>query len=140
MRPTYLGKLLLSLANIITIIAPFMADWNDTHLFNERWMPHARFHGAVSVGTTSLLSLVSLWLLWRRSSDQDAAVTTAAMVPISYWGSFFPALLIPGAAPEDPGNRLPRIAGVPTNLCGAGATVLTAGLGWYLDRRLRSRK
>jgi hypothetical protein len=140
MRPTYIGKMLLSLANVITVIAPFMADWNDTHLLNERWTPHARFHGAVSLGTASSLSLIALWLLWRPSSDQDAAVTTAAMVPISYWGSFFPALLVPGAAPEDPGNQLPRIAGIPINICAAGVTALTAGLGWFLDRRLRPRK
>jgi hypothetical protein len=30
-----------------------------------------------------------------------------------------------------------RIVGVPSNLMGAGATIVTAGLGWYLDRRLR---
>ena len=39
---------------------------------------------------------------------------------------------------EDPGRRLRRIAGVPSNLLGAGATTLAAGLGWYLDRRLRA--
>ncbi len=139
MRPTYLGKMLISLANMITAVAPFLADWNDSHLFNERWTPHARFHGAVSLGMASSLSVVALWLLWRRSPDQDAAVTTAAMVPISYWGSFFSALLVPGAAPEDPGTRLPRIAGMPINLWAAGVTTLTAGLGWYLDRRLRTR-
>jgi hypothetical protein len=31
-----------------------------------------------------------------------------------------------GTAIEDPGRRLPRIAGIPTNLLGAGATTLTA--------------
>src|SRR6266699_2053784 len=125
MRPTYLGKMLISLANMITAVAPFLADWNDSHLFNERWTPHARFHGAVSLGMASSLSVVALWLLWRRSPDQDAAVTTA--------------VLVPGAAHEDPGTRLPRIAGMPINLWAAGVTTLTAGLGWYLDRRLRTR-
>jgi hypothetical protein len=28
--------------------------------------------------------------------------------------------------------------GVPPNLLGAAATVATAGVGWYLDRRLRA--
>lgn len=88
---------------------------------------------------TSLLSSVALWLLWRRSPDRDAAVTVAAMIPIAYWGPFFPATLIPGTAVEDPGHRLVRIAGVPANLLGAGATVFTAGLGWYIDRLWRAR-
>src|SRR6266480_6300322 len=133
-----IGKILISLAAIITAVAPFLADWNDSHLFSPQWSPHARFHGVVSLGMTSLLSSVALWLLWRRSPDQDAAVTVAAMIPIAYWGPFFPATLVPGTAIEDSGHRLVRIAGVPTNLLGAGATVITAGLGWFIDRRWRA--
>src|SRR6266568_8633235 len=86
-----IGKMLISLAAIITAVVPFLADWNDSHLFSKQWSPHARFHGVVSLGMTSLLSSVALWLLWRRSPDQDAAVTVAAMIPIAYWGPFFPA-------------------------------------------------
>ncbi len=81
---------------------------------------------------TSLLSSMALWLLWQRSADRDAATTMAAMIPIAYWGSFFPATLVPGTALEYPGHRLPRIAGVPAHVLGVGATVVTAGLGWYL--------
>ncbi len=132
------GRMLISLAAIITAVVPFLADWNDSHLFSKQWSPHARFHGVVSLGMTSLLSSVALWLLWRRSPDQDAAVTVAAMIPIAYWGPFFPATLVRGTAIEDPGHRLVRIAGVPTNLLGAGATVITAGLGWFIDRRWRA--
>lgn len=135
---TYMGKLLISLAAILTAVVPFLADWNDSHLFSPQWSPHARFHGVVSVGMTTILSSVALWLLWRRSPDEDAAVTTAAAIPIAYWGSFFLAPVVPGTAVEDPGHRLTRIAGVPSNLLGAGATILTAGLGWILDRRFRA--
>jgi hypothetical protein len=39
------GKSLLTLANVITAVAPLAADWNDSHIFNERWPAHARFHG-----------------------------------------------------------------------------------------------
>ena len=131
-----IGKMLISLAAILTAVVPFLADWNDSHLLSPQWSPHARFHGAVSVGMTTLLSAVALWLLWRRSPDQDAAVTVAAAIPITYWGlSFCP--FVPGTAVEDPGHRLVRIVGVPSNLMGAGATIVTAGLGWYLDRRWR---
>jgi len=133
-----IGKLLISLAAILTAVIPYLADWNDSHLFSPQWSPHARFHGAVSVGMTTILSSVALWLLWRRSPDEDAAVTVAAVIPIAYWGPFFLAPFVPGTAVEDPGHRLVRIAGVPSNLMGAGATILTAGLGWFLDRQLRS--
>jgi hypothetical protein len=84
-----------------------------------------------------ILSPSALWLLWRRSSDPDAAATVAALIPIAYWGPFLVATRVPGAALEDPGRRLPRIAGVPANLLGAAVTTATAALGWYLDRRAR---
>ncbi len=48
-----IGKILISLAAIITAVAPFLADWNDSHLFSPQWSPHARFHGAVSLGMTT---------------------------------------------------------------------------------------
>jgi Family of unknown function (DUF6640) len=38
-----LGRGLLTLANVITAAAPVAADWNDSHVFNERWPAHARF-------------------------------------------------------------------------------------------------
>ena len=101
-----IGKMLISLAAILTAVVPFLADWNDSHLFSPQWSPHARFHGAVSLGMTTILSSVALWLLWRRSPDQDASVTVAAAIPMAYWGPFFLAPFVPGTAVEDPGHRL----------------------------------
>ena len=58
--PRNIGKMLISLAAIITAVVPFLADWNDSHLFSPQWSPHARFHGAVSLGMTTILSSVAL--------------------------------------------------------------------------------
>ncbi len=134
-----IGRLLLSLAAIITAVAPVLADWNESHIFSKQWSPHARFHGVAALCMALILSPMSLWLLWRRTPDPDTAATVAALVPISYWGPFFIAAAVPGTAFEDPGHHLPRVAGVPTNVLGAAASVLTAATGWYLDRRLRVR-
>src|SRR5260370_9205607 len=81
-----IGKMLISLAAILTAVVPFLADWNDTHLFSPQWSPHARFHGAVSVGMTTMLSSVALCLLCRRLPDQDASVPFAAAFTIASWG------------------------------------------------------
>jgi hypothetical protein len=45
-----LGRSLLTLANVITVAAPIAADWNDSHIFNQRWPAHARCHGVTAVG------------------------------------------------------------------------------------------
>ena len=51
-----LGRGLLTLANVITVAAPVAADWNDSHIFNERWPGHARFHGVTALAMTATLS------------------------------------------------------------------------------------
>jgi hypothetical protein len=137
----YTGRLILSLANVLTAVVPYLADWNDSHIFSSQWSPHARFHGAVSLGMTTTLSSAALWRLWRPEAREgharDDATTFAALIPIAYWGPFFLAPLVPGTGVEDPGHQLRRYLGAPPNLLGAAATVATAGLGWYLDHRLR---
>ena len=51
-----LGRGLLTLANVITVAAPVAADWNDSHIFNERWPAHARFHGVTALAMAATLS------------------------------------------------------------------------------------
>src|SRR5215217_4820396 len=58
------GRGLLTLANVITVVAPVAADWNDSHIFNRRWPSHARFHGVVALAMTSTLAGLNLWSLW----------------------------------------------------------------------------
>jgi hypothetical protein len=129
------GRGLLSLANLITLVAPAVADWNESHILNQRWPSHARFHGVTSLAMTSSLAGVNLWSLWSPSTDRRTSRVFAAAVPIGYWAPFFVALLVPGTGVDDPPHRVPRVAGVPASLLGAAATSLTAVAGWVLDRR-----
>jgi len=136
-----LGRGLLTLANMITLAAPVAADWNDSHIFNERWPGHARFHGVTALTMATVLSSVNIWSIWSgpgdRSDPGDRATARffAAAVPVAYWAPFFLAPLVPGTAVDDPPHPVSRVAGVPTNLLGAAATTATAAAGWVIDRR-----
>src|SRR5215831_2264225 len=83
-----LGRGLLTLANVITVAAPVAADWNDSHIFNERWPGHARFHGVTALAMTATLSSLSILSIWSSGSDRATARVYAAAVPVAYW---FPA-------------------------------------------------
>src|SRR5260370_10604422 len=60
------------------------ADLNRTHVFNSRWMPHARFHVASAVATNVGWSIASLWLLRRPGTRDERELTLkiAALWPI----------------------------------------------------------
>jgi hypothetical protein len=130
-----LGRGLLTLANVITVAAPLAADWNDSHIFNERWPAHARFHGVTALAMTATLSSANIWSLWSGDSGQARARFFAAAVPVAYWAPFFLAPLVPGTAVDDPPHPVQRVAGVPISLLGAAATTATAAAGWFIDRR-----
>ena len=134
------GRWVLTLANLITVTASVAADWNETHVFNERWPSHARFHEVVGLGMTASLATLALTALWTDPDQRDRLVSgreLAAGVPLAYWGPSFPALLVRGTGYEDAPHPVGRLAGVPTNLLGAAATISTAIGGWLLDRRMR---
>lgn len=130
------GLVLLTLAGVATIAGPISADWNESHVFNERWPSHARFHGVVSVGTAAALAAFGVLRLWLPATDRAAARDVAAAVPLAYWGSFYPAALVRGTGLDDPPHPVGRIAGVPVNLLFATAASAMAVGGWLLDRRL----
>jgi hypothetical protein len=130
-----LGRSLLTLANVITAAVPLAADWNDSHIFNERWPGHARFHGVTALATSTTLSSVNIWSLWSSEGSEARARFFAAAVPVAYWAPFFLAPLVPGTAIDDPPHPVKRVAGAPISLVGAAATTATAAAGWLIDRR-----
>jgi Family of unknown function (DUF6640) len=84
------GRGLLTLANLITVAAPVAADWNGSHIFNQRWPSHARFHGVVALAMTCSLAGLNLWSLWSDATDGKPAACSrrpsrSATGPRSLW-------------------------------------------------------
>jgi hypothetical protein len=134
-RDRRLGRSLLTVANVITAVAPVAADWNDSHIFNKRWPGHARFHGVTALAMAVTLSSANIWSVWSGDGGQDRARFFAAAVPVAYWAPFFVAPLVPGTTVDDPPHPVGRVAGMPVSLLGAAATTATAAAGWVIDRQ-----
>lgn len=128
------GRLLLTAANLATIIGPFNADWNASHIFNERWPSHARFHGVVGLGMAMSLAAFGITRVWQ---DTPEGRDVAAAVPLAYWGSFFPAAVVRGTGLDDEPHPVGRILGIPANVFFATLTSALAIGGWLLDKRSR---
>ncbi|MDQ3697521.1 MAG: hypothetical protein M3373_05785 [Gemmatimonadota bacterium] len=134
------GRILLTIALLSTLFGPIGADWNDTHVFNPSWPPHAKFHNVVGLFLTIGFSLIGLWLLWRKSTDYLPQLVVATAVPLLAWGTFFLAVLVPGAAVEDRPGTLPRVVGLPLNLFVALLFSALAIAGYAICRRAHSRQ
>jgi hypothetical protein len=80
------GRIILTVplaASIIAFVA-FQAD--TTHVFNPKWLPHARFH-AVQFGLFFIaLSGTGLWLIWGSAIGLSTAAWLAAAGPVVFWG------------------------------------------------------
>lgn len=126
------GRALLALVGIVTSVGGYLADWNETHVYNPRWPPHAKFHNGQTMSMGLLLGLATLYYLFRSSSSraiERESLHTATLFASLYWVTQLSAVLYPGSLPEDPefGDGFPQ-----AYLC---AVLLSmAGLGVFLER------
>ena len=132
------GRVVLTFAAAVTGISPYLADWNHTHIYNEKWPPHAKFHNAQTLSMGALLSAASLYFTWRSKGGVRANLLPAVGFGSLYWVSQSIAFTFPGVAWTDPhllkpGQSLDQFPQqVPLeivlySLLGAGTALMLAG-------------
>jgi hypothetical protein len=99
------GRSLIGLVAAVTAVGPFIADWNETHIHNPAWPPHAKFHNAQTMSLGVGLAATSLAILARSRKtvehqlrDLDLASGVASL----YWLTAIAALGFPGTKAVDP--------------------------------------
>jgi hypothetical protein len=127
-----LGRTLISLVSVVTAVGPYRADWNETHVKNPAWPPHAKFHNGQTMSLGLALGVTSLWQLWRKPTREslDAGAALASL----YWLTQISALAYPGSKAVDP----PGTAKFPQAVAAFPALAVTA-LGYALERRRLTR-
>ena len=120
------GKTLISAVALSAPLGGVAADWNETHIHNPNWPPHAKFHNGQTLAFAFELAALSLWQLWRPSRRPGSALRWGTLLAGLYWAAQAPAILLPGTALVDPdfAGREPRIAGIPANQLTMQAAVL----------------
>jgi hypothetical protein len=95
------GKVLVSLSAVGTLAGSYAADWNETHIHNPAWPPHAKFHNAQTMSMGAALSLAALYHLWKPGGSR-AGLDSAAIIASIYGVTQLSAGLYPGTASVDP--------------------------------------
>lgn len=105
-------RVLASAVALLTMVLPFVADWNETHLHNPAWTGHAKFHSAHTMAMGAALGLLGLALVWRRGG-----FVVGLLVLAIYWVTQAAAVAFPGTTLIDPefAARMPRVGGVTLN-------------------------
>ena len=134
-----IGKLLISLVAIFTSVSPYLADWNETHIYNPLWTPHAKFHNAQTMVLGAFLGLLAVYCLWfRRAASNRQRLNEGVVLTLLYWLAQLPAAFFPGTALTDPGGvKMPMILGVEFNQLTLNITVIFPLLlvGYFLESR-----
>src|ERR1700758_3496479 len=102
MRMPLISRLLFILSAIGLIVGAHVADLSPSHIFNDRWPPHAKFHTGQTLSMSLLLSLLTIGFAWRRTSVQREAVLATAGFAAAYWVTQATAILYPNTAFYDP--------------------------------------
>ena len=100
------GRVILTVIALGTIVSPYLADWNATHIYNPLWPPHAKFHNAQTMVLGVLLGLAALLFTWRRGGELRSNLLAGWLFAGFYWISQPFAFGFPGVAWTDP-NLLP---------------------------------
>jgi hypothetical protein len=136
---------ILSLFALFTMFGPWLADYNETHIFNPLWTPHAKFHNAQTIMLGTFLGLLTLAFLWapmRRWAAPGARLDVAVLFGALYWAAQMFCILFPGTAfrdPEFPG--LAPVMGVEINQSRMSFLfLLIMATCWYFERRRLARQ
>ncbi|KAF5610271.1 hypothetical protein F25303_14538 [Fusarium sp. NRRL 25303] len=114
-----IGQIFLTLDGILLLFGAFISDWNETHIYNPRWPPHAnwadggraalcvpaRFHNAHTMTLSLMLGVMTLFFTWRPNTSPQTARDSfriAGALGSVYWITGFASLLFPGTDGLDP--------------------------------------
>jgi hypothetical protein len=112
-NPSLSYRILLTIVGLFTCTSAFLADWNETHIHNPRWPPHAKFHNGQTMSMGLALGMLTLYYLWRPLMVESAKDNLNIVVTFAslYWVTQLSAILFPGTMFTDPefGDAHPQI-------------------------------
>jgi hypothetical protein len=133
------GKWLIATVALATIILPFVADYNKTHIFNPNWSGHAIYHNAQAITMGAISGLMALWAILIKRGDALTRIQFAALLSTIYWLGQIGAAFFPGIAYFDANSteKAPVIFGIEIVQPYLATLFVLIVLGGYLLERRR---
>jgi hypothetical protein len=97
-----IGKLLTSIVALYAAFGSYAFDWNNTHIFNPRWPPHAKFHNAQDMLLGTATGLLAVYIIWVQKSEARYRLWLSTALAGVYWITQFGAIFFPGTKLMDP--------------------------------------
>lgn len=136
MKKQKIGKIILSVALVSTAVVSVAVDWNSSHIFNDDWPAHAKFHDVAMLNMLCGMCIMGLWLMWRRSLEPEIGARVAALIPTIFWAAFYYTTpLVPGTSlAASPDEVPPYIFGFPLypNVIVATISIALCAIGYWL--------
>lgn len=141
-----LGRVMMSVATIMVGLLPIAVDLSASHVLNPTWNAHARLHEVWLLGSSGLLAIVALYLIWLHRSDRRFATLLAGVITAGMLGGFFIAAAtasLYGGLLVDPltAYMMPNqdyVMGVPLNLAIFFCALIILIAGMALARTSRA--
>ena len=102
MRMPLASRLMFTLSAIGVTVGAHVADLSPSHMFNDRWPAHAKFHTGQTLSMAVVLALLTIFFAWRRTSDRRGAIYATAGFAAAYWVTQAAAIAYPNTAFDDP--------------------------------------
>ena len=92
------------MVGLFTCVGAYIADYSDSHIFNPRWPPHAKFHTGQTMSMALALGVATLYYLWRpvKAEASKENLNIVATFASLYWATQLSAILYPGTRFTDP--------------------------------------
>ncbi len=95
---TVVGRVCLCIVALFVGPGAYFFDFNETHVYNPRWPPHARFHNGQTMSMGLYIAIAMMYFTWKQKPEP----WIAALFSCAYWVSGLSAILYPGALFADP--------------------------------------
>ncbi|KAI0892113.1 hypothetical protein F4806DRAFT_244712 [Annulohypoxylon nitens] len=101
-----LGRLLLTVDAIGMCVGTLKADFfNESHMYNPHWPPHAKFHNVQTITLAVILSFITLYYTWRPAQTLELHrefMFTSSITGSIYWLAGLISILPSGTMGLDP--------------------------------------